>query len=229
MAEEYDLSEAINQPAGESYKDKNNKRRKKQLIVAGVSTVAILGLFSGGLNNWFAKNDFNSAIALSENVTRWSGFTWSYGGDNTRIQNEFGNWDRTEMGAPFLNDESTCILRVLTSGAITGALVSDQADSENYSSIFEDQAADTESPAVRTKNAWISIDGHPDGSIEVLKTSYTTTEGNPAVSYYRSMVKTEQVFTAVVSCDTQEELDKVAPYDNNGEELAKLGLSIKPS
>jgi hypothetical protein len=229
MAEEYDLSEAINQVSEESYKDKNRKRRRKQVIVTSVSAVVILGLFAGGLNKWFAKNDFNSAIPLSENITQWSGFTWSYGGDNTLIKNEFGNWKRSEKGAPFVNDESTCILRLITSGAIVGDLVSDAADSVNYTSIFEGESTNADAPVNQTKKAWIPLDGYVNGSIEVLKTSYTTNEGNPAVSYYRSMFKTEQVFTAVVSCDTQEELDNVAPYDGNGDELVKLGLSIKPS
>lgn len=229
MAEEYDLSEAIKQVPEASYKDKNRKRRKKQLIVAGVSTIAIVGLFTVGLNNWFAKNDFNSAIALSENVTRWSNFTWSYGGDNTLIKTEFGNWERSEVGAPFLNDESSCILRLITAGTIVENIVSDAADSANYTSIFGNESTDVTAPENKTKKAWIPLDGYPDGSIEVLKTSYTTNEGNPAVSYYRSMFKTEQAFTTVVSCDTQEELDKVAPYDGNGDELTKLGLSIKPN
>ena len=222
MAEEYDLSEAISQTPKITYKEKNRKRRRKQLIVAGVSTVVILGFFAGGLNNWFAKNDFTAPIPLSENVTRWTGFEWAYGDSNTLIENEFGKWERTEKGAPFLNDESTCLLRVLTSGSIAGALVSDEADSKNYTSIF---AGDTENA---TKSVWLALDGYPTGSIEVLKTSYTTTEGKPAIAYYRSMVKTEQVFTAVLSCDTQEELDKVAPYEGDGDELTKMKVSIKP-
>lgn len=225
MAEEYDLSEALSKASSTSTEKKNKKATTIKVVVAGALGVAIVGAFVFGTQNWFAKNDFTKPIALSENITQWTSLSWDtenhFEGDLT---NKFGTWSFDDENGNFTNDELKCSSLFTKLRGDYGDTKDDASSTEKYKARFAEGQEETST----TSKVFLPLKEYPEGGVEALKTYYTGSDGNYNVAYYRHSPENETIFLGVVTCETDESLQKVAPVEGDGSEIETLGFWLKP-
>jgi hypothetical protein len=225
MAEEFDLSDTLKKVENSSMDEVQKKKAHKRWFIAGSLAVCVIGAFLYGNQNWFAKNDFTEPIPLSENVTRWTSIAWGAEGDfKENHDTKFGEWTFDNSNGNFTNSEVGCAVLFTKTRGDYGNYQSDAKDTANYTTKFIEGQEDTS----KTKPVYLSIKGYPEGGIEVLKTYYTGADGKFNATYYRHSPDSETLFLGIITCDTAEALEEVAPYESNGSEIKDLGFWLEP-
>jgi hypothetical protein len=226
MSEEVDLSDAINKAST----TKNDKKRKKSTIIktviAGALGVAVIGVFVGNTQNWFAKNDFSDKVPLSQNITRWTSLSWDnsnhFKGD---ITNTTGKWTFDNNTGNFTNKTLGCValFTKVNGDDGNGPSDSDAKSTAQYTKRFIKGQSGTV-----TKDVYLPLKEYPNGGIQALKSYYKGSDDKYNVAYYRHSPENATIFLGILSCDTAASLQKVSPADGNGSEIKDLGFWLKP-
>lgn len=222
MPKEYDLSDVLANTASTPAK-KKRKGNLKWFITAGLAVVIIIA-FLIGVNVFYAKNNFDNKIPLTENISRWNSLAWDnenhFTGD---ISNSTGDWAFDKKNGVFTNDANGCQALFTQIGGDYGSYSNDLKDSQNYQKKF---IKGQEKTSVTSK-VYVSLAGHPNGGIQMLKTYYRGSNDTYNVTYYRHSPANETVVFGVVSCKTEEALNKLMPIKGDGSEVKTLGFWLK--
>jgi hypothetical protein len=224
MAEEYDLSSALQNVSKTSVDEKNKRSTRIKWGISGVLAIAVVGVFLGGTQNWFAKNNFDKPIALSENITRWTSISWGTENDfKGDLENKFGTWKFNDQTGNFTNEELGCNLLFTKLRGDYGDFNNDALDTERY----EKKIIEGQEKTALTSQVFLPVIDHPEGGVEVYKTYYKGADEKFNVSYYRHSPENETIFLGVATCDTEESLYEVSPKESTGSEIEELGFWLK--
>lgn len=224
MPEDYDLSDVIKKAQTSQVNKKGKRKAKLKWIISGVLALCVIGTFLYGTQTWFAKNNFSNPVSLTTNITRWTSLSWDTAGHfKTNLHDKFGTWVFDNHNGNYTNTTLGCEILFTKVRGDYGNYKTDLKNSLNYAKKFT-----TNQPDAKTKKAYISIEGYPQGGIQVLKTYYRGSNKNYNAAYYRHSPKNETIFLGIISCKTSAARDKVTPWSGNGQEVKTLGFWLKP-
>jgi hypothetical protein len=225
MPEEFNLSKDVLDKAKTVDTSKSKKKSKTlRWVISGVLLVAIVGVFSFNIKNWFTPSNFNEDIPLSENISRWDALSWgakgNFEGDN--LDTKTGDWTlNTETGDFTSKEYDGCSMYFNRLTGDYGDFGNDKQDTEAYTKKF------FEGKELSNSTAWVTLKGYDTRGIEVAKSKYIDEAGNYSMAYYRHSPLNKVVFFGVVRCADESTLEKIAPTDGDGSELADLGIWLK--
>lgn len=224
MSEEFDLTAALEK--ANTLKDEANPKKQNRagIIFAATLGLVIVGGFVWATTSWFAENDFSHPISLTEDIKKWTSLEWSAEGDfKKNHHNVFGEWDFNNKTGNFVNTELGCSALFTTVVGDYGDFGNDLEDTKRYERKFIEGQEET----AKTQTVVIPLENYSNGGIEAYKTYYINGDSKPSVAYYRHSPASETIFLGIISCETEETLEKVSPFKGNGSELETLGFKLK--
>jgi hypothetical protein len=225
MPEEFKLSKEILEQAKQVDTSKDKKKKNNiRLAVSGVLLIAIVGVFLFNINNWFKPSDFNQAVPLSQNISRWDALNWGAKGNFTsdNLNTKTGNWALNTDTGNFTSEKfEGCSMYFNRTVGDYGDYSNDLEDTEAYTKKFFD------GKELYSGTAWVHLKDHDTRGIEVAKAKFIDEAGNYAMAYYRHSPLNKVIFFGLVRCADEASLEKLAPVSGDGSELADLGIWLK--